>query len=46
MSQLVLSQINKVYDGNVHAVKRLSLSVEKGEIIALLGSSGCGRPLH
>jgi len=27
----------------VHAVKALSMQVEKGEIIALLGSSGCGK---
>ena len=47
MSHLLLQQINKTYEvqgsSDVHAVKDLSLEVEHGEIIALLGSSGCGK---
>lgn len=43
---LRLSAVDKFYgviDRGVHAVKDISMSVEKGEIIALLGSSGCGK---
>ena len=29
--------------GNIHAVTDLSLTVQKGEIVALLGASGCGK---
>lgn len=43
MSYLCLSGVNKLYGGAVHAVKDLNLSVDQGEIIALLGSSGCGK---
>lgn len=45
MSQthLELSHLDKFYDAHIHAVKDLSLTVAKGEIIALLGSSGCGK---
>lgn len=43
MSYLDLSGVNKVYGGVVHAVKDLDLRIEKGEIVALLGSSGCGK---
>lgn len=43
MSYLTLSGVNKVYGGVVHAVKDLDLEIEKGEIVALLGSSGCGK---
>ncbi|MEM7695872.1 MAG: ABC transporter ATP-binding protein [Pseudomonadota bacterium] len=48
MSQptLTLNAVDKFYgpiDRGVHAVKTLSMTVEKGEIIALLGSSGCGK---
>ena len=43
---LRLSGVDKFYgaiDRGVHAVKDINMSVEKGEIIALLGSSGCGK---
>ena len=45
-SMLRLTAIDKFYgviDRGVHAVKDINMSVEKGEIIALLGSSGCGK---
>jgi branched-chain amino acid transport system ATP-binding protein len=32
-----------VYYGNIHALKGVSLSVEEGEIVALLGSNGAGK---
>ncbi|PDT80460.1 ABC transporter ATP-binding protein [Sinorhizobium sp. BJ1] len=43
---LLLKDVDKFYgpiDYGVHAVKKLSMNVRKGEIIALLGSSGCGK---
>jgi multiple sugar transport system ATP-binding protein len=47
MAELVLSSLNKIYRPQrkepVHAVKDLNLTVKTGEIVALLGSSGCGK---
>ena len=43
---LSLANVDKFYgpiDFGVHAVKDVSLTVQKGEIVALLGSSGCGK---
>src|SRR6266545_5995123 len=47
MGTLELRGIDKVYRSRgkpaVHAVRTLDMDVRKGEIIALLGSSGCGK---
>ncbi len=47
MAELVIAQVNKVYNPRrkkpVHAVMDLNLTVKPGEIVALLGSSGCGK---
>jgi multiple sugar transport system ATP-binding protein len=46
MGELVLSRVDKVYRSKkktVHAVKSFDLTVKPGEIVALLGSSGCGK---
>ena len=43
---LMLEQVDKFYGPvghGVHAVKNIDMDVRKGEIIALLGSSGCGK---
>ena len=46
-SALSLQGVDKIYaptaKAPVHAVKALDLDVRKGEIVALLGSSGCGK---
>ena len=43
MAELVLDQIDKVYDNGFHAVKDLSLDVADGEFLVLVGPSGCGK---
>jgi multiple sugar transport system ATP-binding protein len=46
-ASLSLRAVDKIYHPRgrsaVHAVKALSMDVEQGEIVALLGSSGCGK---
>ena len=39
---LVLKNVD-VYYGKIHAIKRLSLHVNRGEIVALIGSNGAGK---
>ena len=44
--QLRLTRVDKFYgpiDKGVHAVQSITMDVPKGDIIALLGSSGCGK---
>jgi multiple sugar transport system ATP-binding protein len=47
MAMLELQNVDKVYGSRgklpVHAVRALDMNVGKGEIVALLGSSGCGK---
>ncbi len=38
-----LREVSKVWPGGVCAVDRLSLEIDSGEIVVLLGSSGCGK---
>ncbi|MER9179553.1 MULTISPECIES: ABC transporter ATP-binding protein [unclassified Mesorhizobium] len=43
---ITISGVDKFYgpiDRGVHAVKNLTMEIAKGEIVALLGSSGCGK---
>jgi multiple sugar transport system ATP-binding protein len=44
---LSLDSVDKIYQRRgkppVHAVKSLAMTIGKGEIVALLGSSGCGK---
>lgn len=43
MSVLVCKDVNKVYPGDVHAVKNFNIDIEQGEFIVLVGPSGCGK---
>ena len=38
-----IKNVNKIYGGENHVVKDLSLDVYEGEFLTLLGSSGCGK---
>lgn len=39
-----ISNLNKTYDGGqTYSVKELNMTIEKGELLVLLGSSGCGK---
>lgn len=42
MAMLEVNNINVFY-GSIHAVKDISFSVEKGEIISLIGANGAGK---
>lgn len=40
---LVLDRVGKTYPNGVHALESASLSVGQGEIVAIVGGSGCGK---
>ncbi|MEZ5448152.1 MAG: ABC transporter ATP-binding protein [Thiolinea sp.] len=42
-ASLILREVDKFYTAEIHAVRAMSMTVQPGEIIALLGSSGCGK---
>ncbi|MCA9860217.1 MAG: ABC transporter ATP-binding protein [Thermomicrobiales bacterium] len=42
MAMLELSEVNTYY-GNIHALKGISITVDKGEIVTLIGSNGAGK---
>ncbi len=43
MATVRLVNVNKVYDGGVHAVHDFSIDIKDGEFIAFVGPSGCGK---
>jgi multiple sugar transport system ATP-binding protein len=43
MANVVLKNVTKVFDGDVVAVKDVSLTVEDREFVVLVGPSGCGK---
>ncbi len=42
MPMLTLDKVNTYY-GNIHALKGITLSIEKGEIVTLIGGNGAGK---
>ena len=43
MARVTLTDVTKVYPGNVKAVDRVSLSIADEEFVVLVGPSGCGK---
>jgi len=43
MANVVLDNVNKVYDNGYHAIHDLSLEIADGEFLVLVGPSGCGK---
>ena len=43
MSTVRLVNVNKVYDGGVHAVHDFSIDIKDKEFIVFVGPSGCGK---
>lgn len=43
MAEIVLKNINKVYENGFQAVKNVSLEIKPKEFIILVGPSGCGK---
>jgi branched-chain amino acid transport system ATP-binding protein len=42
MAMLEVENVH-VYYGNIHALKGVSLTVEEGEIVTLIGANGAGK---
>ncbi len=43
MAEVAFNEVDKVYEGGVHAVQDLTLDVHDGEFLVLVGPSGCGK---
>lgn len=43
MDQLKITDLDKSYDGKTLILKKINLSVKKGEFVVLVGPSGCGK---
>ncbi|MCX5681882.1 MAG: ATP-binding cassette domain-containing protein, partial [Candidatus Omnitrophica bacterium] len=43
MAHITLKNINKIYKGNVRAVKDVNLVIKDNEFLVLVGPSGCGK---
>jgi multiple sugar transport system ATP-binding protein len=43
MAQVILKDVDKIYEGNVKVVDRFNLDIKDGEFIVLVGPSGCGK---
>jgi len=43
MAEVRFENVSKVYEGDVHAVNDVNLTVEDGSLLVLVGPSGCGK---
>src|SRR5262249_16292681 len=41
--EISLENVTKVYDNGVRALSNLSLTINSGELLAVVGASGCGK---
>ena len=42
-NQIIINNLSKVYDNGFNALKKVNLSIKKGEIFAMLGPNGAGK---
>ena len=42
-NQIIINNLSKVYDNGFKALKKINLSINKGEIFAMLGPNGAGK---
>lgn len=43
MAELKLTDVSKVYGGNVEVLRDINLDIKKGELVVFVGPSGCGK---
>ena len=43
MAEVTFNEVDKIYEGGVHAVQDLTLEARDGEFLVLVGPSGCGK---
>ena len=43
MTKLIISQVGKTYADGTEALRGIQVTADSGEIVAILGSSGCGK---
>ncbi|MEM9372670.1 MAG: sn-glycerol-3-phosphate ABC transporter ATP-binding protein UgpC [Planctomycetota bacterium] len=43
MAQVTIDRVEKIYKGNVRAVKGIDLAIPDGQFVVLVGPSGCGK---
>jgi multiple sugar transport system ATP-binding protein len=43
LAEVRLTNVNKIYPGDVHVVRDANLEIQDGELVVLVGPSGCGK---